>query len=151
MAEDIKRDLIEACTMYVDLQNAVVNTALRGLKDDLENESKSSAGDKFETGREMINIEWNKISSQLGQYEQLRNILQRISNTQSSENISLGSVVFTENANYFISIPAGKITAGASEFFAVGIKSPVAVVLLGKKAGDFMEFNGNKSKITKVI
>ncbi|MCM4154951.1 transcription elongation factor [Gramella sp. AN32] len=151
MAKEIKRDLIHACEEYLAKKTAVVKSALNGLKEDLENESKSSAGDKYETGREMINIEWNKLSAQLAQYNQLRNILSRISNSENTENVSLGSIVYTENANYFLSIPAGKITFENSEFFAVGIKSPVAAVLLGKKAKDPFEINGKKSKITRII
>jgi len=54
-------ELIKACEEYLNTRIAVIRKAMNGLKEDLENESKSSAGDKYETGREMINIEWNKL------------------------------------------------------------------------------------------
>ncbi len=72
MMEAVIRDeLIEACQEYLETRVSVVRKAMNGLKEDLENESKSSAGDKFETGREMINIEWNKLSVQLNEYDRL--------------------------------------------------------------------------------
>ena len=56
----------------------------------------------------------------------------------------------TTAANYFISIPTGEIDAEGEKFYAVGINSPVAQDLLGKKAGDEFGINGKSFKITEV-
>ena len=122
-----------------------------GLREDLENESKSSAGDKFETGREMINIEWNKLSVQLNQYDHLETILKRIEDHKQNENVVLGSMVYTDSANYFISIPAGEIGDGKDKFYAVGIQAPIAQLRLGKKVGETVKFNGRQFTIKKII
>ncbi len=45
------------------------------LEESLENESKSSAGDKYETGREMINYEFEKLSGQLKEFKKLQDTL----------------------------------------------------------------------------
>lgn len=122
-----------------------------GLREDLENESKSSAGDKFETGREMINIEWNKLSVQLNQYDHLEAILKRIEDHKQNENVVLGSMVYTDSANYFIAIPAGEIGDGKDKFYAVGIQAPIAQLMLGKKVGETVKFNGRQFTIKKII
>ena len=150
MAGDKRNDLIKACREYLQTRISVVKKAMEGLKEDLETESKSSAGDKFETGREMINIEWNKLSVQLNEYDRLGNILNRIQEYKSNGNIVLGSIVVTNVAKYFISIPAGEITDGKEKFYAVGIKSPIARLLLGKKEGEKANFNGRDFEILKV-
>ncbi len=150
MAVNRRKELINACREYLQKRVLVVRKAMDGLKEDLENESKSSAGDKFETGREMINIEWNKLSIQLNEYERLGQILNRIEEYKSNGNVVLGSIVLTDNAKYFISIPAGEIKSGTEKFYAVGIKSPIAQVLLGKKVGEKISFHGQEFEIKEI-
>lgn len=142
--------LIGACQEYIEQRVEIIKKAMAGLKEDLEGESKSSAGDKFETGREMINIEWNKLSVQMTQYEHLSQILKRIEDHKPGEMVVLGSIVYTSAAKYFISIPAGEITGVADKFYAVGVQAPIAQVMLGKKPGDSVSFNGSEFSIEKI-
>lgn len=148
--EYLRVELIKSCNEYLNVRKEVVHKALKGLKDDLENESKSSAGDKYETGREMINIEWNKLQIQLNEYERLGAILKRIQRFENFEKVILGSIIQTEAVNYFISIPAGEIRIGEKKFYAVGIQSPVAQQLIGKKEGELFELNGKSIKISEI-
>ncbi|WP_300433748.1 transcription elongation factor [Christiangramia sp.] len=150
--KDLERSaLIHICQEYLDKKVAVVRNAMNGLKEDLENESKSSAGDKYETGREMINIEWNKLTVQLNEYDRLAQILKRIEEHKPSRKAVLGSIVFTDAANYFISIPAGEIQIAGKKYYAVGVKAPVAQQLLGKEKGDQFVMNGKEFNIIEVI
>ncbi len=146
-----REELIEACRSYLHKKIVVVKNALAGLKEDLENESKSSAGDKYETGREMINIEWNKLSNQLNEYDRLEQILNRIEKHEFHGSVILGSMVITSNANYFIAIPAGEIQLNEEKYYSVGIQSPVARQLIGKKKGDSFNIAGHTYKIDKII
>ncbi|MCG9971468.1 transcription elongation factor [Christiangramia crocea] len=145
-----RSDLIKACRNFLQQKTDVVLKAMDGLKEDLENESKSSAGDKYETGREMINIEWNKLSNQLNEYEKLGKVLNRVEDHKYNGRIVLGSMVNTDIASYFISIPAGEILTGNKKFYAVGIQAPVSQKLLGKEAGENFEINGRMIRITAV-
>ena len=147
----LRKELIKACENYLDSRVSMIRKAMDSLKDDLDNESKSSAGDKYETGREMINIEWNKLSVQLNEYDRLRQILHRIEEHSPNGNVMLGSIVKTDVANYFISIPAGEIKSEKDKFYAIGIKSPIAQVLLGKKVDEEVNFNKKTFKIESVI
>ncbi|MDR5591307.1 transcription elongation factor [Christiangramia sp. SM2212] len=151
MDHSTKEKLILACREYLETKAAVVRKAMNGLKEDLENESKSSAGDKYETGREMINIEWNKLSNQLNQYDQLSKILSRIEDQKSAKNVVLGSLVITNSAKFFISIPAGEIKVSDEQFYAVGVKAPISQQLLGKSKGETFIFNGKEFQILEVI
>lgn len=146
-----RKILLETCDQFLTRKKVVLKKAMDSLKEDLENESKSSAGDKYETGREMINIEWNKLSNQLNQYDQLLTILSRLQAHQPNGNIMLGSIVLTEAANYFISVPVGEISAEEKKFYAIGAQAPVAKNLIGKKAGQFFTLNGRDYKILEVI
>lgn len=151
MNSEERIQLIEACHDYLLSRTEILHKAMKALKEDLENESKSSAGDKYETGREMINIEWNKLCVQLNEYNKLARILQRIEEHRPSGKAVLGSIVKTETANYFIAIPAGEIALNHQKFYAVGIQAPVVQKMLGKQTGDKFEMNGREFRITNII
>ena len=146
-----KEMLIQSCRKILNERREVIVKAMDGLKEDLENETKSSAGDKYETSREMINIEWNKLTLQLNENDRLQKIFNRIESQQHpTEEVRLGSIVRTSNANYFLSAPIGIVTAGGDAFFAIGINSPVARLMLGLKEGGKFSFKGKESKILQI-
>jgi hypothetical protein len=63
----------------------------------------------------------------------------------------LGTAVKTNMANYFIAIPANRIIVDGDEYFAIGANSPIAQLLLNKKAGEEITFNGKKAGIFEVF
>ena len=89
-----------------------INTKLKNyLKIDqelfksLNEETKSSAGDKHETTRAMIQIEREKNSKRIKEIENSKKQLIVIKSVQLNNlKVSPGSIIFTSNNNYFISI-----------------------------------------------
>ena len=71
----------------------------------LESESKSSAGDKHETGRAMIQLEREKLGEQIKKAEQNQVFLNQLKHYKSTGVVRFGSVVQTNNSNYYIAIP----------------------------------------------
>lgn len=147
----IKEKLYKACEAYVDERIKRIEAAMAGLESDLENETKSSAGDKYETGREMINLEINKLAEQLQQFKNLRNTLNVAKSRTNNGSAQLGTAVKTNMANYFIAIPADRIIVDGDEYFAIGANSPIAQLLLHKKAGEEITFNGKSAEILEVF
>ncbi len=147
----IKEKLYKACEAYVEERIKRIETAMAGLESDLENETKSSAGDKYETGREMINLEINKLAEQLQQFKILKNTLNVAKKRTNTSSAQLGTVVKTNMANYFIAIPADRIIVDGDEYFAIGANSPIAQLLLHKKSGEKITFNGKTATILEVF
>ena len=147
----IKERLYKACEAYVEERIKRIEAAMAGLESDLENETKSSAGDKYETGREMINLEINKLAEQLQQFKNLRNTLNVAKSRTNNGSAQLGTAVKTNMANYFIAIPADRIILDGDEYFAIGANSPIAQLLLHKKAGEEITFNGKSAEILEVF
>lgn len=143
----MRKTLFKSCRSYVDQRIQRILISIADLEESLLNESKSSAGDKYETGREMINMEFEKLSGQLQEFRKLEATLTLAERKAPSNCVELGSVVKTTGANYFIAIPAGEILAGEEKFFAIGSNAPIAQALLGKKIGDDFSFNGNTNTI----
>ena len=145
---EIKEKLYKACLLFVDERLATVTNIMDSNQKALFSETKSSAGDKHETGRAMIQLEMEKAVQQLAVINQMKAILEKISIENRSKTICLGSLIVTEKANYFLAISAGKITINTIDYYAVSTNSPIGQQLLGKKIGDRISFN--KAKILNI-
>lgn len=114
-------------------------------------ETKSSAGDKYETGREMANQERDRHAAQLHEAQQLLAALQKINPELPSDTVRTGALVATSLGLFYLSIGAGKLTtAEGQEFLAVSPGAPVMAVLSGKRAGEEVVFNGKKVTVLSV-
>ena len=116
-------------------------------KESRDSDTKSSAGDKFETGREMMQREMDKLSAQIDQNNISLNRLDRIADLPASTLISEGSLVETDQETYFISIGYGKLES----IYAISIESPLGTALKGKKVGDHVEMRGRTITIKSIL
>ena len=147
---DLKKRLFEACENYVEERISRIEKAVKDLEEALKLETKCSMGDKYETGRAMLHLEFEKLSAQHEQYRKLRKTLRMIP-TKTSENVTFGSAVETSAANYFIAIPAGEIKIDNKTFYAVGAASPIAQALMNKTSGEEVIFGGKELAIKEVF
>ena len=116
----------------------------------LESESKSSAGDKHETGRAMIQLDREKLGEQIKKAEKNKIVLNRLKHYKSTGVVRFGSAVQTNNSSYYIAIPVSSCLIDTNTFHCISPQSPIGVLLLGKKVGDKLEFNGITSTITVI-
>ena len=136
-----------------------INTKLKNyLKIDqelfksLNEETKSSAGDKHETTRAMIQIEREKNSKRIKEIENSKKQLIVIKSVQLNNlKVSPGSIIFTSNNNYFISISSEIYSSDTNKIYCVSTNTPIAKSYLGKKIGDIVTFNNIESNIEKII
>jgi len=149
--EEIKTKLLESCRNHLSTRRQAVEAILANIAISLQEETKSSAGDKHETGRAMLQLERENAGKQLAQIEKLEAILQRVSPDISSGPVHLGSVVMTSQNNYFIAIPAGAITIGDELFYSIGATSPIGAMLLSKEVGDSLRFRENEFRISSIF
>ncbi len=148
--QEIKTYLLTTCASQLATRRASVDKILANVALSLKEETKSSAGDKHETGRAMLQLERENAGKQLAEIEKLEVILHRISTNISSGPVHLGSVVMTSQANYFIGIPAGEIKTAIGIFYAIGVGSPIGQLLLGKREGDEVRFRESVLKIHSI-
>lgn len=148
---NIKNQLLETCKKFVANRFKTVQETLLSYQNDLQSETKSSAGDKHETGRAMMQLEMEKASQQLIGINQMNQILDKIDISKTSKKVHLGSLVFTQKDRYFLSISAGKIIVNNEVFYAISTSSPIGKLLLGKQENEQFSFNGNTLKIQKIV
>ena len=105
--EEIKEQLLAQCNRFVEEKLRTVREIISSNQIALRSETKSSAGDKHETGRAMIQLEIEKASVQFLEIKQMKEVLDRIHYQTESETAKLGSLVFTSRGIYYLSISAG--------------------------------------------
>lgn len=147
---NMKEELLKKCESYLEEKIDRISHSIQDLEASLTNESKSSAGDKYETGREMINIEINKHSSQLQQFQKLQETLKMAKQSINTNMVKMGNLVETTNAFYFICIPIGEVVLGNEKIYIIGAASPIAQALIGKSVDDTFNFNAISGRILSI-
>jgi transcription elongation GreA/GreB family factor len=146
----MKQELFNLCQNYVNTRLQTVEEIISSNQKALQSETKSSAGDKHETGRAMLQLEMEKAGQQLAGISQMKEILAKIDISKTSKTAHLGSVIETSSANYFLSISAGKLTAFDNDYFAISVSSPIGKLLLGKQEKDVLSFQNKEISIVKI-
>lgn len=148
---EVKKHLYNYCLEFVESKLKTINNSILELQHSLQSETKSSAGDKHETGRAMLQIELEKAGKQLLEIQKTKDILKKTDITKSSEIICLGSLVFTTKSNYFIAISAGNISIDYQQFYTISTDTPMGQLLISKSIGDEVFFRDEKIKIENVF
>jgi len=148
--KELKVALLEHCKETVEKRYKKIKQTIAAIVESLEDESKSSAGDKHETGRAMLQIDRENAGKQLQEIENLQALVKKIDVKTISDYVRLGSLVYTNNGSYFISISIGQVTVGSTNYFCVALHSPIGQMLSGKKKGEAFSFN-SKEFVVKSI
>lgn len=147
---EIKEALFRQCEAFANKRLQTVEAVISSNQLALQSETKSSAGDKHETGRAMLQLEMEKAGQQLAGIMHMKEILAKVDLLRTSKNVRLGSIIFTEKVNYFLSISAGQLFVSDKTYFAVSVSSPIGKLLLGKQENDAISFNGMLYKVQKI-
>lgn len=148
--KEIKKSLLEHCKTTVEKRYQKISQTISDIQESLLEEDKSSAGDKHETGRAMLQIDRENAGKQLQEIENLQKIIPKIDINATSDYARLGSLVYTDHATYFISISVGDVVVSKTHYLCVALHSPIGSFLSGKKKGDDFTFNGKMYKVTSV-
>ncbi|PKA98202.1 transcription elongation GreA/GreB family factor [Flavobacteriaceae bacterium MAR_2009_75] len=145
-----KNDLIDYCHRFVANRMVRIQDNISGVQESLQSETKSSAGDKHETGRAMLQLEREKLGQQLSEAEKMKAVLNKVNINNEPTSVALGSLVKTSKASYFIAISAGEFKAGEDAVFCISVGTPIGRLLLGKSVGDSILFNENQFEILSI-
>jgi len=149
---DIKKSVLEVALQRTNERIAMIESALETARDSSNDDTKSSAGDKYETSREMIQQDINRYQGQLLEANkdllQLTNIVATIA--EVTDFVKLGSLVKTNAGLYFIATSIGALKIGDISVFAISPVSPIGQLLLSKKVGESFLFNKLNQTITGI-
>lgn len=149
--QHIKQQLYNLCEEYIEKRIEAARSAIDEARNAANNDTKSSAGDKYETGREMMQQETNRNMAQLAEAVKLKTALARINIAAARGAAANGSLVITDNGNFFIAIGAGAFTIDNQTYFTVSSSSPIGLKLMGLSKGKFFNQNDKIYRIKEVF
>jgi hypothetical protein len=151
MNQNIKEKLLDFCLKNIAEKLQWAQQRIAESQQSANEETKSSAGDKYETGRAMMQIEIEKYMRQMAEYQKQMQALQAIQ-LQAEYTIALaGSLVQTSRGNYFLSVGLGKISVEGQDFWAISPTSPIGELMYKKTVGHQFSFNGTKFAIEYIL
>jgi len=147
---NLKQQLYQYCWTFIEDRFKTIQNNIEEIQKALNSETKSSGGDKHETGRAMLQLDREKLGLQLAEINKIKKALSRVNLDNTSNIITLGSIVFTDKLNYFITISAGKLVVDNESFYAISANTPMGKLLIGKTVGDVISFSKNTIEIKKI-
>ena len=110
---------------------SMLQQTLLDLKESGSNETKSSAGDKYETALAILQLDQEKTSLQLKEALAQKALFEQIDPAVSTTAITNGSLVKTNKGFLFLSVAIGKATIDYQTVIALSLASPLGRALVG--------------------
>ncbi|MCK5729815.1 MAG: hypothetical protein KAH68_01990 [Draconibacterium sp.] len=148
---NIKEQILTQIMKIIDQRIESTKQAIEYARESRDNETKCSSGDKYETGRTMMNFELEKNRVLLNKTLNTKNDLLQINLYKKNDIITLGSLVTTTNGNYFIAIGIGKIEVANAIYYSISLVSPIGKLINNRKVGDKFKFQGKEIIILVIV
>lgn len=148
--ETIKKEVIKAIEVELEERLAVSTQTYNDALESRNNDTKSSAGDKYETSRAMMQQEMDNAEARIHQVKMFKNELQRLPVEEKSDVIISGSFVETDLGMYFLGLSIGKVELQNQIVYAISTASPLGKMLLHKQVGDEIHLNNTKQSIISI-
>ena len=146
-----KQHVYDACLQNIQAKIDATAEALVEAMDAGNGESKSSAGDKHETAKAMMQIEQEKLSTQLDELEKQQEELKKIDLHLQTDYVAKGNLVYTNQGYLFVGIGLGRLKVNDHVVFVVSPSSPLGKKIIGLKQKERLDVNGLVYEIRKIF
>lgn len=146
----MKKRVVDFITLLIKGKTKLLKFELDSINKEKNNLKKSSAGDKFETSRALMQTEYDKIDNQLLILKNQLRAIKSISLSDNKKKVGVGSFIKTNKSFYFISIGLGKQIIDNNDIYVISLSSPIGKLLNNKKKGDKIVFNNKEELIENI-
>jgi transcription elongation GreA/GreB family factor len=150
VAISLKQQLHQYCKAFVQARLDNAQAAISSAQQAANDETKSSAGDKYETTRALMQQETSRNMVQLNEASKLMATLNMINPGQRFATAQLGSLVLTSQAVFYIAVSAGVLQHNGHTYMAVSLASPIGQQINGKAPGGHFSLNGKQYLVEAV-
>ncbi|KHJ38444.1 hypothetical protein PBAC_14500 [Pedobacter glucosidilyticus] len=150
MMEATKEEVFNTCLTVLNSKITEIKSSIESVKESSKNDTKSSMGDKYETSREMLQQEINRLEKQLADANQQLFTLKNIAINKKSDKIIPGSYVKTSMGYFFITVALGELNINKTKIFVISPVSPLGKNLQGKQMNDTLVLNSKEIKILSI-
>ena len=146
----MKKRVVDFITILIKDKTQLLKFELDSINKEKNNLKKSSAGDKFEISRALMQTEYDKIHNQLLILKNQLRAIKSISLSDKKRKVGVGSFIKTNKSFYFISIGLGKQIIDNNAINIISLSSPIGKLLNNKKKGDKIVFNNKEELIENI-
>lgn len=147
---EFKNQIIKAIDNELQERIKLAKESYQDAKESRDHETKSSAGDKHETGRAMMQQEMDRTETRIIQLQTFINEFKNLPVDEDMSVVAPGSVVQTDSGCYFIGLSLGKVHIDDWFIHAISVASPLGRLLLRKTTGEEVVLNGTIQKINAI-
>jgi len=117
-----------------------LKTTLQQAIDSRNSDTKSSAGDKFETSREMAQIEIHKLETEILKTQQfIADLLSKAA-----------QFIITDKGTFLVAIPFGKLMLNDTAIFCISNSAPITQPLINTAISARFNYGGVEYKIIDI-
>ncbi len=149
---EFKAKVYQTAIAQLKDKETLLSTERKNIIESILEDEKSSAGDKFETGRETMTQDLNTIEGQIkhgkNNLEELYR-LQTIKDTPPS--VQEGTLIKLGADWFLIAVSIGAVQVEDTKVFLMSKNSPLAELLIGKKKQDQVNFRGKMLRIEELV
>ncbi|WP_343674692.1 hypothetical protein [Chitinophaga sp.] len=142
-----KTNLKNAGLALINKRIELAKQMIANAQEAANNEEKSSAGDKYETGRAMGHLEKDMHARQQEENKLELDRLQKVNTEKIYTTAQPGAFIKCKDQSFFIAAGLGKQIIDEETVFFLSPLSPLAKLLSGKKEGDTFLFNKEEKVI----
>ena len=147
----LKRAVKEQCLAIMQERLRHVHDAIEETEDSVNNENKSTVGDKHEVARAMGHLQQEMMSGQLDKANDEIALISALNTDLLYDKVTTGAVVVCPDAIFFIAVGLGNILVNEQKVIVLSPIAPLALSMLEKQRGDTFEFNRNMIAITDIF
>ena len=151
MDSNYKASLKRWALDHLSQRIAVANEAMQQAQEAANSEEKSSAGDKYETGRAMGHLQKDMHARQLAELVRELAALHAVNTDRSVHAPGIGALLRTDTVDFFISIGLGKQVIDRRTVVFLSPKAPLTQTLQNSKTGDTILFQRESLLIREIF
>ena len=146
-----RNQVYQHCKQVLQARVEQLVVALENAREAIWEDTKSSAGDKYETSRERLQQDVLGMETQLRETRKMQYLLDTFKVPPAHKSIQAGHFIQTDNLHVFLGIGLGWIQVEGQRIMALSPASPLGQALLGKQEGDTLLINGQEHTIVQIV
>ena len=149
---ELKAKVYQSALTLLNEKNRLLKEERNTLLEGILEETKSSAGDKFETSREMMTQDLMTLEIQIKQSKVDLDEIQRLQAIkETASTVQEGSMVKLGSDWFMLAVSIGQINVEDKKVYLLSKNSPLGQLILGKKKNDQVNFRGKNQLIEELV
>ncbi len=146
----VKAELLSLCRDFIEEKSSTLQSEYSIYRESAANETKSTAGDKHDTSKSMMQLEQEKLGKQLAELQRQKKIVSGIDPLKVCSRVEFGCVIETDNGNFFMSVAAKEFVLNNKTYLAISMQSPLGAAMLNKRVNEDVVYNTKRYKILSI-